>query len=263
MKLPLLPLYLIHCLPAYSQVVHHLPGATHLSSGTHSQPFSFLSNQASLASLPQAGACIFTEQRFGLKQLAFHLAAAAMPLNGGGVGLALQYSGFSAFNQSSASLAYGRNLGRIGLGVQFNYTRISMGDVAIGAEVSSRWSLTRKLIAGVRLANPLGGKFLQAQNEKLASVFQLGIGYEASDDAFVSMEIIKEEDRALNVLAGVQYSINKKLFTRAGIATATNEPFFSAGWQWKNCRADVMVRYHQQLGFSPGLMLLFFGKQSL
>jgi hypothetical protein len=266
----LIPLFLIHCLTGWCQAVHYAPGSSYTALGAYShqftQAFSFLNNQASLAHSAQSSIGVFTERRFGLKELAMHMAAATVPVRGGGVGLALQYAGFNAFNNSRASLAYGKNLGRIGLGIQFNYSRINMAgigtDAAIGMEISSLWQMSKKMVAGVRVANPVGGKYRNKANEKLASLYALGFGYEASDQVLLQAEIIKEEDRPLNVLAGVVYNIvPNRFFTRLGIATATNEPFFGAGWQWKQCRADVHIRYHTQLGFTPGMMMVFYGKQ--
>jgi hypothetical protein len=63
------------------------------------------------------------------------------------------------------------------------------------------------------------------------------------------------------VQAGIQYNIiTNRLFVRTGLSTATTEPFMGIGCQWKNCRADVNLRYHPQLGLTPGLLLLFYGK---
>jgi hypothetical protein len=47
-----------------------------------------------------------------------------------------------------------------------------------------------------------------------------------------------------------------------GIATSTGSPYAGMGWQWKNCRADLTMRYHPQLGITPGLLLVFYGKQN-
>jgi hypothetical protein len=237
---------------------------TGLGAYNHSftQAFSFLHNQAALAGCGQAGVGIFSERPFGLKELAAHWASATLPVKGGGLGLALQYAGFQAFNNSRAALAYGKNLGKMGLGIQFNYSRITRAgygsDAAIGFEVSSSWQLTKKLAAGIRVTNPVGGKY---KEEKQAALYSLGLGYEASEQVLLQADMVKEEDRPLQVIAGIIYNIvPDKFFTRLGIVTATSEPFVGAGWQWKRCRADACIRYHPQLGFTPGMMMIFYGK---
>ena len=273
MKKRIIPFHLIclfYCLHGVSQVVYYPPGSTYTGLGVYSrrftQSFSFLCNQAALGHLSQASAGVYTEKRFGLKELSFHLASAALPVKSGGIGIALQYGGFSAFNESRAALAYGKNLGRVALGVQFNYHRVYMAgygsDAAMGFELGTLWPLTKKLVAGVQIANLMGGHFQHNEQEKLASVYRLGLGYEAAEQVCVSAQLIKEENRPLNILAGIQYNIvPNKLFTRLGVATATSTPFWGIGWQWKNYRVDVAIQYHPRLGFSPGLLLIFYGKQ--
>jgi hypothetical protein len=258
-----IPFQLICCLHGFSQAVHYPFGSFYAVSGAYSrhftQAFSFLSNQAALCHLSRTSTGIYTEKRFGMAALSMHLAAAAVPLKTGGVGLALQFAGFNAFNESRAVLAYGKNLGRINIGLQCNYHRLYMAgygsDAAIGFELGALWSLTRKLVAGVQIANPLGGKFQRNSGEKLAAVYQLGAGYEASDQVCISGQIIKEENRPLTVLAAIQYNIvPNRLFAQLGITTATAAPFLGTGWQWRNCRMDLALQYHPQLGFSPGLL---------
>lgn len=265
----LTPFCLVCCLQIAAQAVHYsgtpftAPGAC---SPRFTQPFSFLVNPAALCRLSQAGAAVFSEKNFGLKELSRHMAAAVLPLRKDGVGLALQYAGYNAFNESRVAIAYGKNLGKLSLGLQFHYDRVSMAgygsDGAVGTALGAICVLTPKLLTGMYIANPLGGKFQRYSGEKLASEYRLGFGYEASEQVCISADIIKEENRPLNVLACIQYHVlPQRLFTRLGIATATAEPFLGAGWQWRNCRADVLVRYHSQLGFSPALQLVFYGKQ--
>ena len=198
--------------------------------------------------------------------LSMHTASAAMPVKRGGVGLALQFAGFPAFYESRVALAYAKDLGPVSLGLQCNYHRVYMAgygsDAAIGFELGALWPLTRKLVAGMQMANPLGGKFFQNRQEKLAAVYQLGAGYQVSEQVCISGRLIKEENRPLNVLAGIQYNVvANRLFAHLGIASATAAPFFGTGRQWRNCRMDVVLHYHPQLGFTPGLLLIFYGKQ--
>jgi hypothetical protein len=228
------------------------------------QSFSFLSNQAVLGNLPQASAGVYAEQQYGLKQLAMYMATAALPVHNGGIGLFTQYAGFADFNQSQLGLAYGKNLGRVSLGIQCNYYMMHIAgygnDAAVGVEVGSQWQVTRQLFTGIHIINPVGGEYKNS-GEKLPAVYEWGAGYEASQQLFLSAQISKEENAPLQVLAGVQYNaIPNRLFVRAGIATATSSPYMGIGWQWKNCRADVCMRYHPQLGLTPGLLLLFYGK---
>jgi hypothetical protein len=265
----LLPFYFIPCL-ALGQSVRYSPGTLYTGLGAYSQQltqsFSFLANQAALGGITRISAGIYAEQKYGLKELSQYMATLAIPVNRGGIGISMQYAGFSDFNESQLALAYGKDLGRVSLGVQCNYNMMHVAgygnDAAIGFEVASQWQVSSSLVTGIHIVNPVGGRFRNHSGEKLAAIYQFGAGYEVSKQLFLSAEITKEEDRPVSVQAGLQYTVvPDRLFVRTGITTATTSPYAGVGWQWKNCRADVCVRYHPQLGLTPGLLLLFYGKQ--
>ena len=48
-------------------------------------------------------------------------------------------------------------------------------------------------------------KFGKNSEEKLASIYTVGLGYEASDKFLVSAEIEKEENQTVNVNANVSF----------------------------------------------------------
>ena len=229
---------------------------------------SFTGNQAALAQTKNAGAGIYGERRFLLKETSSYTLGAAFPTRMGNFGLQLNYSGFKNFNENKIGLAYARKLGKVvDVGVQFNYYgyRIpAYGNASsINFEIGAMMHLTDKLNAGVHVYNPVGGKLGKDKEEKLASVYKAGLGYDASDHFFVSAEIIKEEDKPVNVIAGLQYQFAKQFFARAGFIGESTTAYAGAGISWKNLRLDISSGYHPQLGFSPGILLImnFKGKQ--
>ncbi|MFM6926367.1 MAG: hypothetical protein ACKOU7_12750 [Ferruginibacter sp.] len=82
------------------------------------------------------------------------------------------------------------------------------------------------------------------------------MGYDASDHFFISSEIIKEEDRDVNVIAGFQYHVARQFFIKAGFISESTTAYAGAGVAWKSLRLDISSAYHPQLGFSPGLLLI-------
>ena len=126
--------------------------------------------------------------------------------------------------------------------------------------------LTDKLNAGLHVYNPVGGKLgntstgLSTDVEKIASAYKIGLGYDASDKFFIGSEIIKEEDKAVNVIAGLQYQFAKQFFAKAGFISESTTAYAGAGLAWKNLRLDISSSYHPQLGFSPGILLIMYFK---
>jgi predicted porin len=112
------------------------------------------------------------------------------------------------------------------------------------------------------LHNPVGGKFGKQLSEKLASVYSFGLGYDASDNCFVSTVFSKEEDQPVNIIAGMQYQFAQQFFMRIGVNSNTTSVFAGIGAGWKKMRVDIAANYHPQLGFSPGILFLcYFGNK--
>lgn len=228
---------------------------------------SFTGNQAALAGIKNAGIGIYGERRFMLSETSVYTLAGSLPTRLGNFGLMINYAGFKNFNENKIGLAYARKLGKfLDVGVQFNYYNYripSYGNAStINFEIGAMMHVTDKLNAGIHVYNPVSGKFGKNSGEKLASAYKMGIGYDASDKFFISSEIIKEEDKPVNVIAGLQYHFAKQFFARAGFISETTSAYAGAGVAWKNLRLDISSSYHPQLGFSPGILLIMNFKKN-
>ena len=234
MKLKLILASLLFSLPLFSkaQTLRKSIAAPYTGLGscsiTHTDAFSFTSNQAALAQLKNSAAGLYAERRFLLNELNNYTAVVGLTTNSGNFGLKTNYSGFADYNETQLGLAYGRSLGsKLDIGAQINYNSISIAGgygsaSAICFELGTILHVTDKLNAGLHINNPVGGKFGKDQQEELSSVYSFGIGYDASEKFFISAEIEKEEDQPVNVNAGFQYKLIPQLLVRAGVSTATS-----------------------------------------
>lgn len=256
---------LIHCFAGNfgvaAQSVSHSYNQGLTGSGAYSAHFSdffsFLNNSASLASVKRAGAGVYAENRYGLKELNKYVLTGICGMNGmGGMGMVISYEGDMDYSHSQVGLAYGKSLGRVAVGVRFNYNMVRMagyGNVgAIGVELGSIWKITEKFFTGIQIFNPRG--------EKLPSQYSVGAGYEISEQLFLYADIIKEENKVMNVQAGLQYMVAAALYASLGINSATASPCIVLGWQWKAMRISLAGSMHPQLGATTGLSIQFFGK---
>ena len=248
-----------------AQSLRYSVSMPYLSLGAYStqqtDPFAFTNNQAALASLKQSGVGVYSERRFMLKENMVNGLAAAFKTKLGNFGVQANYAGFSNFNENKIGLAYGRSLGdKVDIGVQFNYYGYRIPSYNNGSvvnfEAGAIVHLSDNLNMGIHAYNPVGGTFNKDGQEKLASAYKLGLGYDASENFYVSTELIKEENKPLNVIGGVQYHFAKQFFARAGFLSETGSGFAGFGVGFSNLRLDVATSYHPQLGFSPGILLL-------
>jgi hypothetical protein len=78
----------------YAQAIHLLPAEPFLHSGAYSirfaDPFSFTANSAALAFYDRAGAGVFGQKKFLLKELSSFQAAAYSPVSFGALGFCTQ-----------------------------------------------------------------------------------------------------------------------------------------------------------------------------
>ena len=229
--------------------------------------FSYTNNQAALAQIKGGCVGIYGERKFLLAATSAYKAALALTSKGGNFGLNLGYSGFKNFAEYQLGVAYAKQLAPwLDVGMQFNYhgytvpayTSASTVNFELGAIVH----VNDKVAAAFHVYNPVGGTFAKTQ-EKLSSIYKLGIGYDASDQLFIAAELVQQQACGLNVNAGLQYQFAKQFFLRLGVATGTSTGYLGAGISWKTLRLDLTTTYHAQLGLWPGLLLTSaIGKKS-
>jgi hypothetical protein len=252
--------------PGFAQTVHSPIKAYYTQLGTYSKQFcdvfSFTHNQAALSYLKTASAGVYGEQRFLLKETSMYSLAIALPATAGGFGFQANYFGFSDYNESALGIAYGKHLGKmVDIGAQFNYYNVRIAGYGsagtVNFEAGAIFHLSETFHLGLHVYNPAGGKFGKNTDEKLASVYTTGAGYEASKQVFISMEVIKEENKPVTVNAGLQYVFAKQFFARAGIESASSSIYTGVGLSWNIFRLDIAVSYHPQLGISPLMLLVY------
>jgi hypothetical protein len=255
-----------------TQMVSEPVGARYLGLGAYSSHFVDIyatrTNAASLSQLKQSAVAVYGERRFELENLNLYTASVGLTTGSGNFAVHGSYFGFNLSNQTQLSLAYGRKItDKIDVGAAFNYEQISQAGIygkadAITGTIGVLLHLTDKIHAGVSAYNPIRSAYDKDKEERLPSQYSLGMGYDASEKFFVSAELIKSEGHNVNVNAGFQYQFVKQFFVRMGIATLTSNYYVGLGFRLKDFRLDIASSYHPQLGFSPGLLLLYeFGKK--
>lgn len=228
----------------------------------HADAFSFTYNTAALARLKNFSVGTFAENRFGLKELNHFSAVVATVTDKGNFGLQADYFGFTNFNEYQLGLAYAKQLGdRFDLGAQFNYYSLRVPTYgqssAVTFQIGAIGRVSDQVSIGVQVYNPAGGYLSKANDEKLSSVYQFGLGYEPSENVIISTTIGQEEGKEMCITGGIFYQFEKRFFTKAGIRSDENIVFGGAGISFNDLRLDISVSHHPVLGFSPGVMIIY------
>jgi len=258
------------CVVGRSQTIHRSIQIPYGGAGAYSQNFpnvfSFAANQASLASQQGFAAGLYGEKRFSLDELQFCSVAITAPSLSGQFGILANYSGFSEYSESKIGLAYGKRLGTmVDIGVQFDYNFFHVSGYENFTAISSGLGIllhpAEKINIGVALYNPFGGTINKNSGEKISSLFRFGMGYDASEQVCIHLELVKEENIPAYANAGLLYAFATQFFAGIGTQSAPASPYGYAGWRWKNIRIDIEASYHSQLGFTPAIIFIFYGER--
>jgi hypothetical protein len=95
--------------------------------------------------------------------------------------------------------------------------------------------------------------------ENVLPVYTLGGTYQPSRQFSLTAEVIKIRHQPLAVQSSMAYYITPKLWTKAGINSRTAAFFIAAGFQLQDFGLEAVGSVHPQLGFSPGLLLIYNG----
>jgi hypothetical protein len=218
-------------------------------------------NPAVLPFIGDFAAGIYTENRFLSDELKLVSVAAAVKRSHSGISLLLRYFANLDYNESCIGLNYGFSLGKVSLGTIFNYDllhiRGSPPESYIQYGVASLWQVSEKVFTSFRITNPHFFAGDSKQGYQIATVTQFGVGYAASEEFYVAVESQKEEDKPPQAIFAICYQYAGRFFFNACWSTGTRQPYISAGWQWKKFRIETGCAFHQVLGISPSLTILY------
>ena len=237
------------------------PGASAFSI-QHADIGSCTINPASLAQLKQTAIGLYAQRPFLLKEMNEYTAMAGIVTAPGNFAGSICYGGYAGYNETHVQLAYGRKLGtKLDIGVQACYHRFQISNgygaaSTLTMKVGTVLHISDKLHTGFIVDNPLPNRFGQIKDEKLPTIILAGIGYEPSSKFLFSVKLQKEENHPVSINPVVQYNPVRRILIRAGIQPETNSSWLGAGFIFKQYRLDIAAAYHQQLGVTPGLMLI-------
>jgi hypothetical protein len=223
-------------------------------------------NQAGLSQINGPSAGIYYENRFNIKELGDKGLVFAMPFGKHTFALSYRSLGYSAFSNSNAALAYAMRLtDKFGIGLQFNYQTIRIGENygnrrATSFDAGFLYKLNDKFRLAGHIQNPTRAKIADYNDERLPSVVRFGIGYHFSNKVNAIIEVKKPSDNKPSLKGGIEYWPIDKLALRAGFGSVPSQITFGFGWKTKLIAFDVFAGFHQTLGITPQVSLTYSGK---
>lgn len=251
----------------FAQVINDPVGARSTAmagvNATLSDVWSANNNQAGLAFVEDLSAGLYYENRFLLKETSYKAGAFVLPTKTGAFGVSIASFGFTEFMETRAGLSYGLKFSeRFAVGVQMNYLRTSLTQEfgsknSVTGAVGLIGKLNDEITIGAHVYNPNRSKLAEYDNERIPTVMKLGMDYRFSEKLMIVVETEKDIDFDAIVKFGVEYQFMDILYVRGGISNNPTSSAFGFGLIMKNFILEASSSFHQTLGMTPGISLIY------
>jgi len=224
--------------------------------------WSIYNNQAGLVFLKGTTFGISVHNHYLVNELNRGSLCLEIPLRKAGViGLTIDDFGISVYRENVIGLAYARSFGTgFSVGLKLNYMRITYaGDYGdknyVGFDLGLMYQAKPGLTFACHTSNPFAVNIPSTGEERLPSRIALGMAHQISREIILSLECEKITSRKPRFKTGIEYTVNEKIFLRAGIMTSPFQFAFGFGYKLGNIIIDIASAYHRFLGFSPQLSI--------
>ncbi len=221
--------------------------------------WSIYHNQAGLGYLEDISVGVFHQSGY-IKEQNTQGLSFALPTKTGTIGASYSYFGYSQYNEMQAGLAYGKSFSKyFAVGLQLNYlnTHIS-GDYGnantVNFEIGILSQPINNLFIGAHVYNPSRSKI---EEEKIPTIFNLGISYLFSDKVMLAIGTEKDLDHDAIFKAGIDYMLVEYVSLQAGVSTNPSKYSFGIGFHYININAYIGFSSHQTLGFTPSFSISY------
>ena len=110
---------------------------------------------------------------------------------------------------------------------------------------------------GTHIFNPVEAELSAYGDECIPPAIAFGAALSLSEDAVFMIDVVKEMYRPAALRTGFSYLLMETLAIRGGMTTAPFTLSGGAGLVLKNVQIDFATSYHQILGVSPSVSLMF------
>lgn len=225
--------------------------------------FACFNNPAGGAGVRRFHTGTFFESRFLIPGVETKGLAILLPAGKTGVvGGMFREFGNEHLHDRSMGLLFSRSFGNAvsaGLRIQWNSIGFS-GEYGNATAVTAAAGLiiriTEKAGLGVCLSNPFNTRYTGSQ-EQVPTGFVCGFSYDVSTHARCMAELEKSPGLPYLVRGSVEYRPKTHFALRAGASNSYLPFSFGTGFQTGNLEIDLSAGWHPDLGFSPGVSLVW------
>ena len=229
---------------------------------TMADEWSFFNNIAGVASLRQFSVGMGYHNRFLVKEWNTVYAMALQPLKYGVIGAGVEHFGNSTFSQSRLSVGYAYKVRYVSLGLQMSIHQLNLNELGVSRRLLFQFGGQAELIPelhfGAHITNLNQSRLIPDLEERLPTVLKAGLAYKPNKKFTANGEVAKDIEYPASFRFGLEYALLEDVFfVRLGTMTQPAISTAGLGFNHKQWKIDFATQFHQRLGFSNHLSLLF------
>lgn len=225
--------------------------------------FAYHHNPGALGYMEKGGAAISYESRFMIRELQSQGFAAVQPLNTGVISIGGQFYGYKNYRTNRVGAGYSLLLNEnLSAGIQMNYLSLRLDDfygvkhMATG-EAGMLAKLGDDMTFGASVVNIGRARLSEFEDDRFSTILRIGAGYQITKELLFLLELEQEVTHKTRMRSGLEYTPNEKFYVRAGFQGAPIEFSFGTGFRFGPLQLDLASHYHQILGWTPMVSLIF------
>ena len=203
------------------------------------------------------------QNRYILNELSNQGIAIGHHTKSGNFGLFLQHYGFSLYRSMQLGGTYSLTLSpKLGMGISLGYQQTRFGDIYgfkhhILANIGMQFWASPTVAIGASIQNVNRSKLSAFENEKLPTIFALGVFYKASSRVNWYIDLEKEITRQFNLKIGLELKAHDHFYLRFGSNTYPFKSSFGFGLFLKKTQINFAAIWHSQIGLAPSIGITY------
>ena len=230
-----------------------------------SDEWSAVLNPAGTSKHQRANVSVGYHLPYFVNELSSKSALGGLPFKYGVLSAYVNQYGYSLYQENKAGISYARTLApNLHAAFQINFLNTHLSQSGNGSQlfagVGILYDALDDLTMGLYLSNPEKSEIsILDETSKIPSLFVLGFNWNASANFDVSCEFEKQDGFDALYKLGLSYSINEKVWVRAGTFGKPVNYTMGLGFKVYDFKLDAGMTHHNILGISScfGITYLF------
>jgi hypothetical protein len=199
----------------------------------------------------------FSEKKYNLSPLSLFVFSFSKPFHSGHVGLICKHAGQGIFQENQFGFCYSKKLSAsVDVGTGFFYQSAKFAGLkGVSTTIDAIYHLNSSVNIGCSLVNPISYCWEHGVYKRMNYKTSVMANCDVTPFFYLGMVISKEEDQPIDISAGINYTLNKKMQLNLGLMDQWSSLYVGVGYDIKKTRLKIFFNSHPVLGLSPSIFI--------